>query len=113
MIINITLAQLVSLLKSDMQFKLIDVTPIYHFREGHIPGAVSIPKPDIETLAPALLSKEEMLIVYGEDIFSNTAEMAAEKLELLGFRRIIHFPGGLEDYCKHMLPLESMRSIAD
>ncbi len=113
MIINITLAQLVSLLKSDMQFKLIDVTPIHHFRDGHIPGAVSIPTPAIEILAPALLSKEELLIVYGENMFSNTAELAVEKLELLGFRRIIHFPGGLEDYCKYTLPLESMQRVAD
>jgi rhodanese-related sulfurtransferase len=105
MIKNVTLSQFVTLLRSEMQFKLIDVTSEDHYQEHHIPGAVSMPSAYIERLAPVCLEKNELLVVYGEDIYDETAQSAAERLQSLGFTQIILFPGGLEDYRRGMLPL--------
>ena len=105
MILQINTSQLKVLLRSLDRFTLVDARPIFLYSQEHIPGAVSIPEGTIETKAPALLEKAETIIVYGKNMKSRTGARAAAKLSKLGYRNVINFPGGLDDYRRTGLPL--------
>ena len=105
MILKLTKSQLKTLLRSSKHFILVDTTPSERFTREHIPGAFSLPLNEIDNQAEKLLSQEDLIIVYDENIRSNISERAAHKLTSLGFKHVLEFPGGMEDYKDTHLPL--------
>ncbi|MBN2350969.1 MAG: rhodanese-like domain-containing protein [Spirochaetales bacterium] len=106
MVLKINTSQLKVLLQSLDRFALVDARPIFLYAQERIPGSVSLPEGTIEAKAPALLEKDDTIIVYGKNMKSRTGARAAAKLSKLGYRNVIIFPGGLDDYRRTGLPLE-------
>ncbi len=108
MVLKLTKSQFKTLLQSNKQFVLVDALSRERFAREHIPGSYSLPLNEIERTAADLLSKDDLIVVYDDGISSNVSELAAQKLNLLGFMHVISFPGGLEDYKDIHLPLEGV-----
>ena len=105
MIAQITMAQFRTLMYSSKRFTLVDTLSKSHHMREHIPGAICIPAGEIEKTAPQCLPRDELIIVYGEGFGRDDSEAVAQKLVDLGFKHVVRFPGGLEDYRISHLPV--------
>ncbi|MBA2662412.1 MAG: rhodanese-like domain-containing protein [Bradymonadaceae bacterium] len=81
---------------SQEDFVLIDLHEPEHYQKEHIPGAINIPLSELERRAPVELSKNERLVVYGENHEAEASNKAATILEALGYRKVSDFDGGLD-----------------
>ncbi len=90
----------------DSGAQLIEVLPAQEYETEHLPGAINIPPHEVDRLAPRLLPDlDAEIVVYCSGACRNS-EAAASRLEQLGYRRVLHYPGGKEDWIEHGLPVE-------
>jgi rhodanese-related sulfurtransferase len=77
------------------------------FKEGHVPGAKSIPLDDFDTIYPQLsLSSDSAYIIYCEGKDCEYSDLLAQRLYALGYRKLAVFPGGWEEWTKGKHPIE-------
>ncbi|MFA5199422.1 MAG: rhodanese-like domain-containing protein [Candidatus Omnitrophota bacterium] len=98
MVNKITRDELISMRKSGQRFILVDVLEKSSFEREHIPGAISIPLSELETKAGSLLNKNDTVVVYCASFDCAASTKAAEKLQAMGFSRVLDYKGGLKDY---------------
>lgn len=68
------------------------------FAQGHIPGAVNIPFPQIEPMFPTLRDRT-VIVVYATDFADDDFAVAASKRLLeLGARNVLTIRGGLRSW---------------
>ena len=75
------------------------------FREGHIPGAISLPLQYVTTRHQELQG-HEILIVYGNDYKDPIAEAMSKRLMELKFKDVRTLRGGLRAWSDASLELE-------
>ena len=85
------------LLGDQDRWVLIDVRPLKDFEESHIPGAISIPLPNLMPNDNRLAEAKQIVVYSGEprDMLSRAA---AKKLMAQGYRNVYGFPGGLDQW---------------
>jgi len=77
------------------------------FREGHIPGAKSLPLDDFDKVYPLIsFSKDSAYIIYCEGRDCEFSDLLALRLYSLGYRKLAVFPGGWEEWIKGNHPVE-------
>lgn len=114
MVKKITRDELIKMRKSGQRFTLVDVLSKDSYEKEHIPGAISIPISELETKASSLLNKNDTIIVYCASFECMASTNAAEKLQAMGFSRVLDYKGGLKDYEEGGEKLEgSMHASAD
>jgi len=87
---------------------LVEALPEKYYTAGHLPGARLFPHDQAELLAPRLLTdKTATIIVYCASATCRNSHIAAETLERLGYRNVLVYPGGKQDWKVAGLPLES------
>lgn len=87
---------------------LVDALPKDSFAKNHLPGAISIPAEDVKSLAPKMLDdKDQLIVTYCASAKCPKSRMAAEALEKLGYTNVMAYEGGIDDWQKAGLPLES------
>ena len=100
--------------RQDLQTKLASPEPPLlvealgsaYFADAHLPGAINIPPDEVDRLAPRLLPDlDAEIVVYCSGTCRNS-EAAARRLEDLGYRRVLLYPDGKEDWIEHALPVE-------
>ena len=100
--------------RHDLHAKLASATPPHlvealgsgYFADAHLPGAINIPPDQVDRLAPRLLlDLDAEIVVYCSSTCRNS-EAAAHRLEELGYRRVLLYPDGKEDWIEHALPVE-------
>lgn len=103
---NIDLKTLQSRLdKGDI--RLVDALPSDAYREGHIPGALSLPYTDAETKASEVLPrKDDTIVTYCAHKDCDASEKTASKLRDLGYKNVMEFTGGKKDWVEAGLKLE-------
>src|SRR5438046_2142040 len=77
---------------------IVDVRLPEAFAVAHMPGAINQCVFEVAFLDEFLkksVRKEQPVCVYGADVNSHEARMAAEKLERAGFENVFEFRGGL------------------
>lgn len=85
---------------------LVEALGPAYFADAHLPGAINIPPDQVDRLAPRLMPDTEAeIVVYCSGTCQNS-EMAARRLEDLGYRRVSVYPDGKEDWVEHGLPVE-------
>ena len=97
-------------LEGDPDAVIINVLDEEEFRRHHIPGSRNVPldAPDFRQRVEALTrGKDEPVIVYCARTECPASEHAAERLEGAGFRRVLDFEGGMEEWEKQGYPVES------
>ena len=89
---------------------LVDALGAISFAGAHLPGAINIPPLLVDELAPKRipdLDTEVVVYCAGPDCESSV-EVATRLVEL-GYRKVLHFPGGKRDWLAAGLPLEGGR----
>jgi len=85
---------------TDGNARFVDARASDFFEEGHIPGAVNLPRELLTEggAQPELLGKSQPLIVYcsGEDCEDSL--LVAKGLLALGYLNVTVFPGGWEEW---------------
>ena len=90
---------------------LVEALGAAFFDDAHLPGAINIPPDQVDRLAPSLLPDvDAAIVVYCSGTCQNS-EIAARRLEELGYRSVRVYLGGKEDWVEHGLPVE--RTAAD
>ena len=85
----------------------VDARALYHFNEGHIPGAVNIPVNRVkETLSVLPTDKETYLITYCGSIHCPNAYQLMHLLWEEGYRNVQFFSSGLQGWETAGYPLE-------
>ena len=100
--------------RQDLQAKLaganppcvVEVLGFAYFADAHLPGAINIPPDQVDRLAPRLLPDLDAEVVVYCSGASRNSEAAAQRLEELGYRRVLLYPAGKEDWIEHALPVE-------
>lgn len=88
---------------------LVEALGSAYFADAHLPGAINIPPDQVDRLAPRLLPDLEREIVVYCSASCRNSEAAARRLEELGYRRVLVYAGGKEDWIEHALPVERGR----
>jgi rhodanese-related sulfurtransferase len=90
--------------------KLINVLPEDQYRKCHILGSQNVPLADkdfVGRVREIAASEAEIIIVHSLNKSCDLARKAALKLEKCGFGHVIDYEGGIEDWLRSGLPVES------
>ena len=97
--------ELFRLVRSDEPPVLLEALGAAYFADAHLPGAANMPPDQVEALAPTLAPDPDgPIVVYCSGTCRNS-EIAAERLEQLGYRDVRVYLGGKEDWVEHGLPV--------
>jgi rhodanese-related sulfurtransferase len=87
-------------------FVVIDVLSPESYARRHLPGAVNIPLSGLDAARTKSLDKERETIVYCASFECQASVVAAQRLEGLGFKRVLEFAGGIADWEDAGYPFE-------
>jgi sulfur-carrier protein adenylyltransferase/sulfurtransferase len=89
---------------------VLDVRERDEWEEGHLPGAVHIPRGSLESrVEQALPDRDRPVIVYCAG--GNRSAFAAKTLEELGYEGVASLAGGFTDWKRNGLPFELPRAL--
>lgn len=92
---NITIKEMLEILKTNSNVVLLDVRSSQEYIEGHIRGSINIPVYDIEKQAKNKLNKNSIIIVYCSA--GIRSKRAIQILEKLGYENLYNVEGGIEN----------------
>lgn len=98
MVRDITREQLKEMMDGGESFVLINVLDPEDFENEHICGSINLPVSTIARDAVNLLNKDDTLVVHCSNPACTASEIAADKLDSIGFNDIWRFKGGIEDW---------------
>ena len=78
-----------------------------HFEQGHLPGAIHIHFEAVaEQAAPLLPDKDAPIVTYCSNTACRNSELAAGKLQAMGYTNVRRYAEGKDDWQEAGLPLE-------
>ena len=106
MTIEISRDELHRELTADEAPTLVEALGPAFFADAHLPGAINIPPDQVDRLAATLLpDRDAPIVVYCSGTCQNS-EIAARRLEELGYGSVRVYLGGKEDWVEHGLPVD-------
>ncbi len=90
----------------EQRAQFVEVLPASAYEEQHIPGAVSIPLPDLTAEAVADLDPDRPVVTYCFDFQCDLSSRAAVRFELLGFGEVYDFVASKAGWMAACLPVE-------
>jgi rhodanese-related sulfurtransferase len=104
---TITLDELRSKLDAGEELVLVEALPSLYYEAEHLPGAINIPHDDVDDLAPTLLpDKDTQVVVYCASGPCRNSEVAARRLEQLGYTNVRDYHEGKAEWVAAGLPTE-------
>jgi adenylyltransferase/sulfurtransferase len=89
---------------------LVDVREREEWDEGHLPGAVHVPRSHLESrIESAVPDRSRPVVVYCAS--GNRSAFAAKTLEELGYENVVSLAGGFTDWKRNGLPFEIPRAL--
>ena len=106
----LTLAEFRALAES-RHVPILDARNQEAYREGHVPGALSLPAADFDEAYAKLKSslpadKESLLVIYCADMWCGLGDELQQKLITRGYRHVGQFPDGWRAWEDAGLPSE-------
>lgn len=99
--------ELVELIHGDDNTILVEALPEEVYAEGHLPGAVNIRPRRVDELAPVLLpDPNARIVVYCGSASCDASLRVAQRLHRLGYRNVLRYTAGKEDWIAAGLPIE-------
>jgi molybdopterin/thiamine biosynthesis adenylyltransferase/rhodanese-related sulfurtransferase len=100
-----------ALLDSDSP-AVVDVREQAEWDEGHLPGAVHVPRGNLESrIETAVPDRDRTVLLYCAS--GNRSAFAAKTLEELGYERVFSLAGGFTDWKRNGFPFEVPRALAE
>jgi molybdopterin/thiamine biosynthesis adenylyltransferase/rhodanese-related sulfurtransferase len=94
----------------DEETLFLDVREAVEWDEGHVPGAVHIPRGSLESRVEGLLpDRSRPLVVYCAG--GNRSAFAAKSLEELGYEDVVSLAGGFADWKRNGFPFEIPQTL--
>jgi sulfur-carrier protein adenylyltransferase/sulfurtransferase len=95
---------------ADEETLFLDVREAAEWDEGHVPGAVHIPRGSLESRVEGLLpDRSRPVVVYCAG--GNRSAFAAKSLEELGYENVASLAGGFADWKRNGLPFEIPQTL--
>lgn len=93
---RMTMKEIPSIFVTEPKCLILDVRTTEEYREGHLPGALSLPNETIGEVPPALLPDRNVcLLLYCRS--GRRSQQAAQKLARMGYTNVVDL-GGLRDW---------------
>jgi rhodanese-related sulfurtransferase len=106
--LRITRHDLLARLKSTSPPVLVEALGSPYWSDAHLPGALNVPPDEVDRLAPLLLPDlEAEIVVYCSNTCVNS-DTTARRLTELGYRHVVIYQGGKEDWIEGGLPVERL-----
>lgn len=102
---TISLDDLADRLDAGLPTRLIDVLSREHYDTVHLPGAESIPGPELVDRAPERLEVDETIVVYCSSRTCQKSPRAAAALDALAYRDVYDFEGGVAEWRRSGRPV--------
>jgi molybdopterin/thiamine biosynthesis adenylyltransferase len=100
-----------ALLDSDSP-AVVDVREQAEWDEGHLPGAVHVPRGNLESrIETAVPDRDRTVLLYCAS--GNRSAFAAKTLEELGYERVFSLAGGFTDWKRNGFPFEVPRALTE
>lgn len=103
---KITREYLKNMMDTDVDFVLIDARGHEAYAKEHLPGALSIPSDHLGEHLLREHKKNRIFVTYCSNFECEASTIAAQKLDKYGFKNVLEFKGGLEDWKKAGYPTE-------
>lgn len=92
---------------------LVEALPARYYEKAHLPGAINVPHDRVDELAPQLLrDRDARIVVYCADTACQNSSVAARRLVELGYRNVLDYEAGKQDWIDADLPTESASRVA-
>jgi len=89
---------------------VVDVREREEWDEGHLPGAVHVPRGNLESrIEAAVPDKSRPVVLYCAS--GNRSAFAAKSLEELGYENVVSLAGGFTDWKRNGLPFEIPQAL--
>jgi sulfur-carrier protein adenylyltransferase/sulfurtransferase len=99
-------------LLAEAEAAVVDVRERDEWAEGHLPGAVHIPRGSLESRIEGVVpDRSQTVVVYCGS--GSRSAFAAKTLEELGYGNVLSLAGGFTDWKRNGLPFELPRSLDD
>lgn len=86
---------------------LVDALAPMSFAHSHLPGAINLPPQEVDAAAARRLpDKHAEIVVYCANPDCESSVETAERLVVLGYSNVSHYPGGKNEWRRRGLPLE-------
>jgi rhodanese-related sulfurtransferase len=97
-------------LERDDDLVLVDALGPISYGAAHLPGAINIPPERVDALAERRIPDlDTPVVVYCANPSCESSGEVARRLLELGYRNVLHYAGGKEDWKAAGLPLEGAR----
>ena len=103
---KITREYLKNMMDTDVDFVLIDARGHEAYAKEHLPRAISIPSDHLGEHLLREHKKNRAFVTYCSSFECEASTVAAKKLDKFGFKTVLEFKGGLEDWKKAGYPTE-------
>ena len=88
-------------------FVLVDALAPMSYAHSHLPGAINLPPEWVDERGPRRLPDlGAEIVVYCADVTCESSAVVAARLVELGYRNVLHYPGGKREWVDAGLPLE-------
>ncbi len=95
-------------LASDEDIVLVEALPKKYFDAEHLPGAININHDEIEDKAALLLpDKSAFIVVYCSNTACQNSGIAANLLEVMGYKNVFKYAEGKQDWISAGLSVEA------
>jgi rhodanese-related sulfurtransferase len=94
---KVTVDELESILLHEGEYKVIDCREEEEYIEGHIPGALNVPRGVLE-FSSKISNRRETIYIYSQSV--NRASLACTALKLLKYRKVYLIDGGWLEWNK-------------
>ena len=109
-LVEIGREELLQRLEGDDDFVLVDALGPISYGAAHLPGAINIPPERVDDVATRRIPDlGTPVVVYCANPSCESSVDVAQRLVELGYRNVLHYAGGKEDWAAAGLPLEGAR----
>jgi rhodanese-related sulfurtransferase len=91
-------------------FVLVEALSQRHYESSHLPGAINLPYEFVDDAEKMLPDKRAEIIVYCINEECEASREEAWELQEMGYRQVLHYAGGKQDWIKAGLPVEGRRN---
>jgi rhodanese-related sulfurtransferase len=103
--------ELLQRIETEAEFTLVDALSPMSYARSHLPGAINLVPEWVDERAPRRIpDRDTEVVVYCAGPDCETSVAVGWRLIELGYRNVLHYPGGKSDWINAGLPLDGGRA---